>query len=142
MESYCFPCWQLFIGHYYLQKLGTFLKAFMIIKFKSILSCKSLEICFPSILRSGVWGWSQDGRGIGLGDHFLPHKFIKRSFEYWTTSTKQYLYAGGGHQAPRKAAHSLWKEVGQNINNKKRDKRVRDGDPSWEGSHEGEISKQ
>ena len=22
-------------------------------------------------------GWSSDGRGIGRGDHFLPHKFIK-----------------------------------------------------------------
>ena len=38
-----------------------------------------------------------------------------------------------GHQAPRKAAHCLRKEVGQNIKNKKRDKRVRDGDQSWEG---------
>ena len=26
-------------------------------------------------------GWSQDGRGMGRGDHFLPNKFIKRSFE-------------------------------------------------------------
>ena len=34
---------------------------------------------------------------------------------------------------PRKAAHCLRKEVGQNIKDKKRD-RVRDGDPSWEGS--------
>ena len=25
--------------------------------------------------------WSQDGGGIGWEDHFLPHKFIKRSFE-------------------------------------------------------------
>ena len=24
---------------------------------------------------------SQDGRGIGQGDHFLPHKIIKRLFE-------------------------------------------------------------
>ena len=48
---------------------------------------------------------------------------------------------GGGHQAPRKAAHSLQKEVGQNIKDKKRDKRVRDGDPPWGGSHEGEVSK-
>ena len=37
---------------------------------------------------------------------------------------------GGGHQAHRKAAHSLQKEVGQNIKDKKRDKRVRDRDPS------------
>ena len=34
------------------------------------------------------------------------------------------LNAGGGHQAPRKAAHCLRKEVGQNIKDKKRDKRV------------------
>ena len=25
--------------------------------------------------------WSQDGGGIGWEDHFLSHKFIKRSFE-------------------------------------------------------------
>ena len=24
---------------------------------------------------------SEDGAGIGWGDHFLPHKFIERSFE-------------------------------------------------------------
>ena len=56
-------------------------------------------------------GRSQDGRGIGWVDHFLPNKFIKRSFKCWATSTKQLLNAGRGHQAPRKAAHSLWKEV-------------------------------
>ena len=63
-------------------------------------------------------GRSQDG-GIGQGDHFLPHKFIKRSFKCWATSTKQFLNTGGGHQAPRKATHSLWKEVGQNIKDRK-----------------------
>ena len=57
--------------------------------------------------------------------------FIKRSFECWATFTKQLLNTGGGHQAPRKAAHSLRKEVGQNIKDKKRGKRVRDGDLSW-----------
>ena len=25
---------------------------------------------------------SEDGGGIGQGDHFLPHKFIERSFEH------------------------------------------------------------
>ena len=84
---------------------------------------------------------SQDGRGIGQGDHFFPHKFIKNSFESWAISTKQLLNAGRGHQTPRKVAHSLWKEVGQNIKDKKRDKRVRDRDPSWGGNREGEISK-
>ena len=55
---------------------------------------------------------------------------------------KQLLNAGRGHQAPRKAAHCLQKEVGQNIKDKKRDKRVRDGDLSQGGSCErGEVSK-
>ena len=69
-------------------------------------------------------------QGIGWGDHFLPHKFIKRSFERWTNSTKQLLNTGRGHQAPRKTAHSLQKEIEQNIKDKKRDQRVRDRDPS------------
>ena len=45
-----------------------------------------------------------------------------------------------GHQALRKAAHCLQKEVGKNIKGKKRDKRGRDGDPSWEGSLKKERS--
>ena len=35
----------------------------------------------------------------------------------------------------------LRNEVEQNIKDKKRDKRVRDGDPSQGGSHEREVSK-
>ena len=67
---------------------------------------------------------------------------MERSFELWANSTKQLLKIGRGHQAPRKAAHCLQKEVGQNIKDKKRDKRVRDGVLSWGGSHErGEVSK-
>ena len=46
----------------------------------------------------------QDGERIGWGGHFLPHKFIKRSSECFHKTT---LNTGGGHQAPRKAAHSL-----------------------------------
>ena len=80
-------------------------------------------------------GRSQDGRGLGQGDHFLPYKFIKRTFEHWANFTKQLLTASRRHQAPRKADHLLQKEVGQNIKDKKRDKRARDGDPSREGSH-------
>ena len=48
------------------------------------------------------------------------------------------MNAGRGQQAPTKAAHSFQKEVRQNIKDKKRDKIIRDGDPSWGGSHEGE----
>ena len=54
---------------------------------------------------------TEDGGGIGQGDHFLHHKFVKRSFECWATATKQLLNTGRGHQALRKEAHSLWKET-------------------------------
>ena len=50
------------------------------------------------------------------------------------------MNAGRGHQAPRKAAHCLLKEVGKNIKDKKRDKRGRDGALSWEGSLKKERS--
>ena len=70
----------------------------------------------------------------GTGRPLSPHKFIKRTTERWANFTKQLLIASWGHQAPRKAAHCLWKEVGQNIKDKKRDKRAGDGDPSREGS--------
>ena len=49
----------------------------------------------------------EDGGGIGRGHHFLPHKFIERTFECRANSTKQLLNADRGHQAPRKAAHCL-----------------------------------
>ena len=78
-------------------------------------------------------GKSKDGGGIGWGDHFPLHKFIKRSFGCLTTSTKQLLNTSRRHQAPRKAAQSLQKEIGQNIKNKKRDKRVRNGDHPRKG---------
>ena len=32
-------------------------------------------------------GPKMDGRGIGWGDHFLPHKFIKRTFQCLANST-------------------------------------------------------
>ena len=55
---------------------------------------------------------------------------------------QQIVNTGREHQAPRKAAHCLWKEVGQNVKDKKRDKRVRDGDPSQGGScKRGEVPK-
>ena len=46
---------------------------------------------------------SQDGGGVGWGEHFLPHKFIKRAFKRRVNSTKQLLNASRGHQALRKA---------------------------------------
>ena len=56
---------------------------------------------------------SQDGGGIGRGDHFLFYKFIERTTEWWTKFTKQLLITSSGHQVPRKAAHCLRREVGQ-----------------------------
>ena len=84
---------------------------------------------------------SQDGGGLGRGDHFLPYKFIQRTTERWANFTKQLLIASWGHQAPRKAAHCLRKEVGQNIKDKKRDEWARDGDPSGKGVLIEEVSK-
>ena len=77
---------------------------------------------------------------MGWGDRFLPHRFIERTFEHQANSTEELLNSGRGHKAPKKAAHFLQKEVGQNIKDKKRDKRGRDGDPSQEGSLKKEIS--
>ena len=72
-------------------------------------------------------GRSQDGGGIGRGDHFLSYKFIERTIEWWTKFTKQLLIASSEHQVPRKAAHCLRRDVGQNIKDKKGDKRAREG---------------
>ena len=77
---------------------------------------------------------SQDGGGLGRGDPFLPYKFIERTIQHRANFTKQLLITSWGHQVPRIAAHCLWKEVGQNMKDKKRDKRARDRDPSREGS--------
>ena len=52
-------------------------------------------------------GRRQDGGGVGRRKHFLPHKFIKRTFKRRVNSTKQLLNAGRGHQAPRKATQLL-----------------------------------
>ena len=46
---------------------------------------------------------AEDGGGIGQGDHFLPNKFIKRTFKHWINS-KKLLNAGRGYQAPRKSS--------------------------------------
>ena len=52
-------------------------------------------------------GRSQDGGGVGRGEHFLPHKFIKRAFKRRVNSTTQLLNTCRGHQAPRKATQLL-----------------------------------
>ena len=89
------------------------------------------ELTFNSPISGGR---SQDDSGIGQGDHFLRYKFIERTFEHWANFTKQ-LTASRRHQAPRKAAHHLRNEVGQNTKDKKRDNRASNGHPSWVESH-------
>ena len=85
-----------------------------------------------------VLRWQRNRTGRPLS----PPQIHWKNIERWENSTKQLLNAGRGHQAPRKAARCLWKEVEQNTKDKKRDKRVRDGDPSREGSlKRGEGSK-
>ena len=92
---------------------------FRFVLFNSIYSV----IVYPikSFIREGK---VEDGRGTGQGDQFFPYIFIERSSERWANTTKQLLSAGGGHQAPRRAAQCLWKEVGESIKDKGKDKRA------------------
>ena len=91
---------------------------------------QNFHLCNPFYfyLTNFLGGRSQDGGGIGL------YKVQLFTIEHWANFTRQLLIASWGHQAPRKAAHCLQKEVGQNIKDKKRDKRARDGHPSREES--------
>ena len=45
---------------------------------------------------------SQDGRGIGRGDHFLFYKFIERTTERWTKFTKQLWSLAADIRRPEK----------------------------------------
>ena len=49
---------------------------------------------------------SQDGGGVGRGEHFLPHKFIKRAFKHRVNSTKQLLNAAEDIRHPEKQPNS------------------------------------
>ena len=73
------------------------------------------------------WRRNRTGRSLSPPQIHGKNNWVQRNFT-------KLLIASWGHQAPRKAAHCLRKEVGQNIKDKKRDKRARDGDPSREGS--------
>ena len=66
-------------------------------------------------VKNQAGGRSQDGGGIGRGDHFLFYKFIERTTERWTKFTKQLLITSSGHQVPRKAAHCLQREGEKNL---------------------------
>ena len=117
--------------------------------FSSFLTCKPF-ITFYSLIAVATMSsviLNRNGKGTVLRwrrnrmgrPRSLPQTHWKN---IWTLSKfhKQLLNAGRGHQAPRKAAHCLRKEVGKNIKDEKRDKRDRDGDLSREGSLEKERS--
>ena len=73
-------------------------------------------LSLPQIHQNNIW---------------ILRKFHKTTSECWQRTS-----------GTRKAAHCLRKEVGQNIKDKKRDRRGRDRDPSQEGSlKRGEVSK-
>ena len=74
---------------------------------KRIREAKSHQRNTVSLLGNLFW----DGGGIGQGDHFLRHKFIKRTFKHRVNYTKQILNADRWHQASRKAAPGLRKEI-------------------------------
>ena len=42
-------------------------------------------------LKLNIQGGGKDGGGIGREDHFLPHKFLKRTFQRRANFTKQLL---------------------------------------------------
>ena len=71
--------------------------------------------------------WLRNRTGRPLSPLQIHRKNIwtlSRTFERWANSTKQLLVASRGHQVPRKAAHCLWKEVGQNIKTKRETKEL------------------
>ena len=55
---------------------------------------------------SGVPRWQKNRMGRPLS----PPQILQENIWMWPTSTKQFLNAGGGHQAPKKAAQSLQKK--------------------------------
>ena len=103
-------------------------------------------LCFELLIHL-VWYGAEGGSHTQCrhGPLFERHCFKDYVSCLWTylkhfVLFKQLLNAIRGHQAPRKAAHCLRKEVGKNIKDKKRDKRGRDRAPSWEGSLKKERS--
>ena len=73
-----------------------------------IFSVQHVDILiFKIFLRKSYLNASEDGGRIGRGDHFLPHKFVERTFEHQANSTEELLNAGRVHQTPQKAAHCL-----------------------------------
>ena len=74
------------------------------------------------------WRRNRKGRPLSLLQIHRKNNWMLNKVHKTTSD------ASRGHQAPRKATHCLQRDVGQNIKDKKGDKRAREGDPSREGS--------
>ena len=82
--------------------------------------------------------WWRNRTGRPLSPPQIHREIICTLSKFYKTTSEHWWRTSG----TQKGSPLSSKEVGQNIKDKKRDKRVRDGDPSWGGSHEGgEVSK-
>ena len=75
---------------------------------------------------------SQDGGGVGRGEHFLPHKFIKRAFKLSSKFHKTTSECRQRTSGTQKSDPTLRKEVGKNIKDKKK-RQKREGRSSVPG---------
>ena len=75
----------------------------------------------------------QDGRGVRLGDHLPPHKYIKNTSTCGTTPTEHLLNAGRRLQTSQKARNSPRTWVGQKKiqRQKNRDRTCTSGRELW-----------
>ena len=89
-----------------------------------ILAGENVPWIWKNCRKQKSWGRSQDGGGVGQGEHFLPQKFIKRAFKRRVNSTKQLLNAGRGHQAPRKATQLFERSATEQVSLKEKKKSV------------------
>ena len=87
------------------------------------MDCSPPGSSIHGIFQARVLEWGATAfSGVGWGDHFIPHQYVKRSSACRTTSTKQLHNAGGEPQMPRKANQSLSQEIGQEIKMKRETK--------------------
>ena len=84
-----------------------------------------------------VLRWKRNRMGRLLSPPQIHQKNIWTLRKFHKTTSECWQRTSG----TQKGSYCLRKEIGQNINDKKRDKICRDGDPSWEGSLKREVSK-
>ena len=68
---------------------------------------------------------SQDGGGVGRGEHFLPHKFIKRAFKLSSKFHKTTSECRQRTSGTQKSDPTLRKEVGKKY--KRQKKKTKEG---------------